>query len=278
MKSKAPDCSCVSDLHPEEKGYKTTARQVESDTSDIECTHHSSQIRCRFTDKRCLPSHATSLHIAPCNRKEWYQEDLRTVSVEPFTNSCKESACEATLTCNCCYLLMEARSIRQHSVLRSDTVCVELKSVTRSCPSFVGDFASLERDSADRQTEDASHVAAIVSEDMCCCWSVSQCACGWHNGQSGVRWSAVYDGGDSDTHGAADLFPSNTASRNLTNDTPLAVDAVWFAAWTVLPSPTALVSSQLPKHSTGLQTMRSAHLAVCLLAVAMAAPHPQGIH
>ena len=43
--------------------------------------------------------------------------------------------------------LREARSFRQHSVLRSDTVRVELKNVTRSCPLFVDGFVTQERDS-----------------------------------------------------------------------------------------------------------------------------------
>ena len=38
--------------------------------------------------------------------------------------------------------LREARSFRQHSVLRSDTVRVELKFVTRSCPLFVDGFVT----------------------------------------------------------------------------------------------------------------------------------------
>ena len=60
----------------------------------------------------------------------------------------------------------------------------------------------------------------IVSEDVML--MVSQCACGWRDVQSGVRWSVErescgsHDDSDSDDHGAADLSPSNTASRYLT--------------------------------------------------------------
>ena len=62
---------------PIRERIQTTARQVERDTSDVECTHHSSQIRCRLNRKECTSCtvecvlhHTASVQIAPCNRKE----------------------------------------------------------------------------------------------------------------------------------------------------------------------------------------------------------------
>ena len=104
------------------------------------------------------------------------------------------------------------RCRRQHSVFGSGAFRVELRCCNKILSKFRGRLSFM-RKGFRRQTENESHAAVIVSEDMCCCRSVSQCARGLRNVQSGVRWSAEYDGGDGDTHGAADLFPSNTASR-----------------------------------------------------------------
>ena len=102
------------------------------------------QLHCR----ECPPSHATRPTIRAKEKKECHQKHLRhqrTVLHKFMHRVSPRSHTDVQLLLP----LMEARSLRQHCVRQTGTAFVELKSVTRCCPLFVGAFPTSERDDSD---------------------------------------------------------------------------------------------------------------------------------
>ena len=109
--------------------------------------------------RQCQTSHTTSLHMLSIVTARECPSAASSppahVSIEPpvvhsgVTSSLRHHNTENDPDTQLLLPLMEARNFRRHSVLRSDSAFVEVKSVTRYCSFFVDDFPTQDRENPD---------------------------------------------------------------------------------------------------------------------------------